>query len=314
MSTLQDFWTKTQSTASAALSQVKSSFLARQGAQLDNGGSTDPYLNNRDYAVVVTQQQDLNGCKRPIVVVGSVPTDVQVDQNITWRAPWASGLSGNTGDLAAVATGNRLVAQVLTLQVWQASDEVAFTLTFDLRAYSSVERDVMQLVRNLWRMSVPSRNSVGFLIAPGPVLDADSMKELGFQIGTLGADVAASIGSGIANQFKNVTGTTVDGRSKLAGASESASATAKDVTKKVNASGLLRKEAIESKLKNVISLSIGNWFYMNNVVIQNVQHTMKAQQPGVGGGVMAASVTVTFKPMFTLTVDDIENLLKRAPA
>ncbi len=314
MATLQDFWTKTSDTASSAYGTVKSAFTKPSFSTMDNGGSTDPYINNRKYAVVITQQQDLNCCKPPIVVVGAVPESLQIDQQVNWRAPWASGLTGSVGDLAAVAAGNRLVAQALTMQVWQGSgNDFEFTLTFDLRAYSSVELDVMQPLRNLLKMSVPGMDSVGFLVSPGPVLDKAAMKKLGEQIGTLGASVASTLVSGAADVIK-ATGKTTDGKSKLAAAGSASSDTVSRVVDQVSASGLVRKEAIESQLKNVISLSIGDWFYMNNVVVLSVNHTMKPQQPGVKGGIMAAGVSVTFKPMFSITVDDIDTILKKVPA
>ena len=77
----------------------------------------------------------------------------------------------------------------------------------------------------------------------------------------------------------------------------------------MKASGLLKKKTIEQYLKNKISIQIGRWFKMENVVIVDVQHDIKGQTPdGDTGQIQAASVTVSFRPMFAVTAEDVVNM------
>jgi len=72
------------------------------------------------------------------------------------------------------------------------------------------------------------------------------------------------------------------------------------------------KNELEQLLKNKIEVRIGDWFRMRNCIIKDVQHDLKAQLPGPNGGLMAATATVTFAPLFALTTDDLNELLMTA--
>jgi hypothetical protein len=85
-------------------------------------------------------------------------------------------------------------------------------------------------------------------------------------------------------------------------------------SKALKESGLTTKGAIEAYMEGIITITVGDWFTMKNVVITDVSSTLNAQQPGAAGGVMSASVSVSFRPMFTLTTEDLENLLRGAPS
>lgn len=339
MGMIDEFWTKTTNTVGTF---VGANIAGRKS--LDNGSSTDPYLNNRKYAVVITQSQHAEeACKPPLVIVGSVPESLLLDQTVDWKVPWGAGLSGNIGDLAAVATGNRLVAQVMTMQVWQgSSQDMSFTLTFELRAYSDTEKDVMIPLRNLMKMSVPSTDEMGFLRSPGPYLSPEGLKKIGgtlvktaIELGSVVVDggkqmlaapnlpsvpslaskegikrIPGSVGSGtweVGNPLKGPSQSMSDG-----GKLSIATKTIDNAKTVIGNSGLLKKKVIEDSLKNKITLDIGDWFHLDNVLVANVAHTMKAQQPGVTGGLMSASVSIQFKTMFAVTAEDIDTMFKKA--
>jgi hypothetical protein len=75
-------------------------------------------------------------------------------------------------------------------------------------------------------------------------------------------------------------------------------------------SSIAAKKNIEAAMQNKISISIGNWFKLDNVVISNVQHTLKHTTPAPNGGVMGATVQVSFAPVFTLTSADVKDMLQ----
>ena len=153
-------------------------------------------------------------------------------------------------------------------------------------------------------------------------MDAAGLKQLGGQLATLGTNLPA-IGVNTAkaladkttvaaanNPSAMIAGYTTDGKKDVSGILQQGT---NDAAAAVKASGLGSKKAIEDILRNKIQVDIGNWFTMKNVVVTDVQHTLKAQQPGANGGIMSATVSFTFCPMFAVTTDDVKTMLKSAP-
>ena len=272
--------------------------------------STDPYLKNRNYQVIITQHMEEGPEKgKTRQVVGAVPASVQLDQQIGWKAPFGAGLVGDgmVGDLLAM-TGNRLVGQVLTMQVWQGSaSDFDFSIQFELRAWSDPSKDVIQPLQTLLKMSLPSLDDTGFLMSPGPILNAEGIKKLGERL----TQVTTSVANSALSATKS---TTVNGgvAGFVAGAVSGVVAGGSAAIDTIKKSGVLRKNIIEDQLKNKISINVGNWFSMSNVVILNVQHNIKGQTPHARSGlIQAAEVTVTFRPMFAVTAEDVESIFSK---
>jgi hypothetical protein len=298
-----DQWSKAQQ---SALSGVKSSIAT------DNSGSTstDPMLvaSNRKYLIQITQAQDIAtvGTQgQPLIVIGQVPEELQMDQSVQWKAPWGAGLAGEgtVSDLLAVTMGSRLLAQVQTLQVWQGSgNDFDFTVIIEFRAWSDVDRDVMIPMQNLLAMSVPSVDpSTGWLRSPGPILDAAAVKAIGQGAVSVVSDLLSTAQS-------TATKALTDGQGGFKAAVSTIASVGSAAGQKLKTA----KSELEQLLKNKVEVRIGDWFRMSNVVITNVQNTLKPQQPGPNGGVMAGTSTVTFRPMFAITTDDIQSILMTA--
>jgi hypothetical protein len=283
----------------AALKGLASSL---PGASLGSS-STDPNLKNRNYAVIIKQDQEIPQAGPPIIIVGAVPPSFQIAQNVEWKAPWGAGLAGDgmISDIMAV-TGNRLVAQVMTMQVWQGSgNDFEFSVQFELRAWSDPKLDVLDPIKALLRMSLPGIDPSGFLKSPGPILTKDGVEKISGLVTKTVVDAGAAAASAYTNRTQdggsNYLGGIVDG---VTGAFNS-----------VSGSGIARKSTIEQYLKNKISIQIGRWFSLDNVVITQVQHEIKTQTPERETGlVQSATVTVGFKPMFSITAEDIDTMLR----
>jgi hypothetical protein len=289
------------STAQSSISAIRSQQSGIDPSQT----STDPMLvtSNRKYLIQITQAQDIAtiGTQgQPIVVIGQVPEDLQMNQSVAWKAPWGAGLAGDgtISDLLAVTQGTRLLSQVQTLQVWQgAGNDVDFTITFEFRAWSDVDRDVMIPLRSLSSMALPSLDpSSGFLRSPGPILDAAAAQQIG--------QAAVSLVQQISDNTSTSLATLTDG-SLLSKAQKVFSSATSTIGSNLASS----KNALEQLLKNKIEVRIGDWFRLPNVIIKDVQHTMRSQMPGPNGGLMSATATVTFAPLFALTTDDLNSLL-----
>lgn len=311
MSLIDSFWTKTNEVANSVISKLPTSqSLFGQTSVVttssgSSGGSTDPSLANRKYTVRIYQNST--------VIVGAVPNELEINQSASWSAPWASGVGGTKGDILALGLGTRLVAQVLTLQVWQGggANDFDFNIQFQFRAFSDPERDVMIPLRTLLEMSMPSLNANGFLQAPGPVLTQEGIKKLGAGAGAVlvktgqlaiqGAKAAASMAGNVVSG-----GATTDGQ--LGSIQEAGTNAVNEIGTVAKANGLTRK-GIESNMKNKIRIEVGDWFRLSNVLITDVRHTLLAQRPGPEGTLMAADVVVSFRPMFTLTAEDVGTFL-----
>lgn len=311
MSLIDKFWTKTNEMASSALAKLPSaaSILgmgATKGsvtASGDTGGSTDPHLTNRKYTVRIYQNSD--------VIVGAVPETIEMNQSASWNAPWAGGISGAKGDILALGTGTRLVAQVLTLQVWQGggNNDFDFSINFELRAYADAERDVMIPLRTLLAMTMPSLSKNGFLQAPGPQLTKEGIRSLGAGAAAVAIKSAEITKDAVVAGYKIATGKMANGG--MSALTEAGTNAVDTIGATAQASGLTRK-GIEANMENKIKIEIGDWFRLSNVVVTDVRHTIKSQRPGPDGTVLAADVIVSFRPMFTLTREDIDLFLGKA--
>ena len=299
-------------------------------------GSTDPALSNRNYTVIIKQDQDAFAPPgKPRIVVGQVPASFAMSQDVNWKAPWGGGLASVGGDTVAnllAVTGNRMVGQAMTLQVWQGSNsDFDFTVAFEFRAYSDVVRDVIDPVQTLLKMSLPSISpTTGFLQSPGPILGAKAIEKIGGDtvkilgaVKDLGVAAASSLLSGAGGLLSSVTavtknvGTVVDGAKSLAGSAlnnVSAYVPSELTTALGAAGGVLKnssfvsKAPLESEMKNKISIQIGRWFRLDNVVITNVQHDIRPHTVTASGGLQTANVTVSFRPVFSLTEADVASM------
>jgi hypothetical protein len=265
---------------------------------LYGGSSTDPALKHRNYAVIIKQDQE---GKKPgfKIVVGAAPETFQITQDIDWKAPFGGGMvGGNTGDLLAMS-GTRTIGHVTTMQVWQgAGNDTTFTTEFTLQAWSDPYKDVIQPLQTLLEMSMPSLNSVGFLSAPGPTLTKKGYALIGQAI----PGAVEGVFSAFKNEYNNTLG---DGsKNQIAPADNNPQETKNPAL----------KDEVEKAMTNKISISIGTWFKLNNIIITNVQHSLDSQMPEAKTGLLlSANVSLQFKPVFALTAEDIKSLLQGSP-
>ena len=314
MSSIFDSYNSLMGSASSGLQQTNSA--AKSATQ------TDPMLKNPNYLVTIHQDHNTSGKNAPVFVYGSVPDSFQFASGSQWSAPFGGGLAAmageNVGNLLAMS-GNRLVGQVMTMQVWQGStDTLEFTLGFELRAWSDVDADVGFPFRELLKMSLPSINGTGFLQSPGPVIDKAAVTELAkgytdafIKIAEAGTSAFTKTGSNTASGGTTLSGVTsfIGGLSdKIVSGVSAAGAT-------LGQSGVLSKLRVEAAMKNKIGITIGNWFKLDNIVITNVQSDIKSQLVEAKSGLpMSASVTISFRPVFAITAEDVASMFGKSGA
>jgi hypothetical protein len=272
--------------------------LVSKGAQTP--AQTDPMLKNANYRVVITQDHDLNGANQPVFVYGMVPESFQINVDSQWSTPFGSGLAnlaGNNISNILALSGNRLVGQVMTMQVWQgSSDALTFNVSFELRAWSDAYADVVAPLQALMRMALPSVTKSGFLQSPGPVIDKAGITQISSTLTSVVADVGAAAVQGYASTKNGITSSIASGFNAS--------------VEKISDAGVMRKDTVEKNMKNKIHISIGRWFSMDNIVITEVQTDVKSHQPEARTGVpLSTTVTITFKPVFALTAEDISTIM-----
>ena len=308
---------------------------AREKAQPAQALSRDPYLQNRKYTVLITKHNAIHDRNAVLTIVGAVPKEFMVEHGSTWASPWGGGLMGKgfAGDLMAIMKGNRLLTQTLSLQVWQGSaDDTSFSVAFDLIAYDDAELDVMKPLRDLMSLVLPRLDeATGFMLSPGATIKPSVLAALGSGLGTLVGEGAAAVGAAIAtgankaleltkSKLSSQGSDSIDAQSRrmLNGegstfggiARETADNSYAGASNAIAKSGLGLKKTIEAQMENIIQVNIGDWFEMENCVITDVKHTLSSQLPGQDGGVLHATVSVTFRPMFALTDKDMDTLLR----
>jgi len=283
--------------------------------------STDPaFQNNPDYIVMIKQAQDTAtiGTKgQDVFIIGAAPKDFQVQQQADWKAPFGAGLlgTGTIADMVAVATGQRLLAQVFTLKVWQGStNDIQFTVTMEFRTWSDSDADVMQPLRNLLGLTMPSVAADGFLQAPGPIITQEALTAVGATAAKGFVAVTKDVVGGIGGAFGSLTGSSYSSSSSTTnGASNfvaTATKAAANVATDVGNTAKQMKDAVDKGTTNKCSITIGEWFHLDNIVITDVQYSIDGQRIGQAKRQpMSATATVSFVPMFALTVDDIPTLL-----
>jgi hypothetical protein len=252
----------------------------------------------RSYLVIITQGADDGKTASPKVVVGQVPTDFAMDQSTQWHTPWGAGIAGEgtIGNLLAL-TGNRFVTQVQTVKIWKGSQEdTSFTVDFELRAWSDPVRDVLDPLRVLVGMSLPTLGKDGFLSSPGPSISPESFDQMGDDFSKAMPKMIKGTFNAITSAYEKIK----DGKFI---------AVVSDLKKEgQEALGkIAKKGTLEGYMRNKISINVGGWFKLDNVVITQVSHTIKAQQTNAGLPV-SAKVTVHFTPVFALTTDDLKDM------
>jgi hypothetical protein len=232
-----------------------------------------------------------------IVVDAWLPETVGVDVNATYDAPYAQGLGEASQKLGAFAQfiGMNLTTQALTAQIWQGGAFINFQIPFIFQAETSAEKDVMDPIKKLLRLTMPkdpTNGGGGILEAPGPHVD---IKKL-----------AAASGKGIEEFVSKDLPQMWDSAKKVYHEKGlvSAGAAVKDAA---NNTAQRMSQALVNSVVNNISLYIGQFLYFPSVVITDVSPTFDMTLDGTGKPTRA-TVDVSFRTFYVPTQNDIESM------
>lgn len=263
-------------------------------------------MANAHYLVKVMQTQTAN----PITVVAPMPESFMYDASSTYDAPYAKGLTGDgmvTNVLAAI--GYRATMQALTANLWTGSQESQLSLKLEFQTETDPVQDVRIPILNLLKLATPGvAASTGILTAPGPSFDLSGQNVM---------SVFSGLGSGgiqSATAVLGGSGTTLGGLvSKLGtmlnlGTSSTNGNNTSTAAATTNAASMTSGAYWKSKLKNNITIKIGNYCYFDSVVITQVQQTFASNFDSVTGWPHHVEVDIQFKPLFMVVQSDLDNI------
>jgi len=110
-----------------------------------------------------------------------LPESFNLNVRSQYDTPFAQGLPSSIlpdklGKIVSgysAATGISTAPQAATAQIWQGSAPIEFQLPFILIADTSARTDVLNKIRDLMKLVMPSKTN-GFLTSPGPKIEGFS--------------------------------------------------------------------------------------------------------------------------------------------
>lgn len=136
---------------------------------------------------MATDKNRIQNYKAYIKADGKPPIDLYLPENFNlnvrsqYDTPFAQGLPssilpdklGKAVTGASNLTGISTAPQAATAQIWQGSAPIEFQIPFILVAERSARADVLNKIRELMKLVMPSKTN-GFLTSPGPKIEGIS--------------------------------------------------------------------------------------------------------------------------------------------
>lgn len=263
-------------------------------------------INNPDYLVIIRQVSDTPGVAG-VTITAPLPETAGYDTASDYATPFAQGMiaqGGNTAN-ALAALGIRVTTQAMTAQLWQGATDSTVSLELEFQTYDDPDKDVRQPVLSLLKLAAASVGSTGLLTSPGPHLSLEDTGKL-----------ASTATKTLWNETKQIGGTlgsvvgisqTVRTDKGLNGPTDNLNSNQKS-NAPPDAENGLGAQFWKSKVRNNISIQLGNYAFFDSVVILSASETWSNQIDARTGLPMHAKVALQFKPLFLVTQDDLDKI------
>lgn len=256
---------------------------------------------NSDYQVVIQSSSRDDG--RSIIVQAPMPESFVFDSSSNFEAPFAQGLfSANILKLGAAAMGYRSAVQAMTVQLWQGTNDTELGLELEFQTETNPMLDVRKPILDLLKLTVPIVDpATGLMQSPGPHLDPNAQEAL-----QTGADAVASLKDTALSAGRAF----VESVGAKIGVLNNTSKSSNDGNNNNNKQppNLGSAAYWKSRIKNPVSIRIGNYMYFDLVVITNVHQTYVSNIDKLTGFPHHVKVAVRFKPLFMITQQDLDNI------
>lgn len=257
---------------------------------------------NSDYAVLIQSYNVDEG--RPISVLAPMPENFMFDSTSNYEAPFAQGLfSSDMLRLASAAAGFKTSTQALTVQLWQGISDTELGLELEFQTETDPISEVRDPILNLLRLTTPLADpNTGLMKSPGPHLDQEAVKLFLDDVVEKGKEALKAAGEYASSLFGDNV------KSGSLNAAEKTTADGTGASNKVQNKEIMTAQYWKQRIKNQISIQIGNYMFFDSVVITNVQQTFVSNIDAVTGWPHHAKVAVRFKPLFMITQQDLDTI------
>lgn len=246
-----------------------------------------------------------------------LPESFSYSQTANYEAPFLSTVQGLVGH-AARMFGYNIVSPVMTAQLWMGSETPEFNIEVSLETETDPILDIKTPFLNLLRLVTPSLDN-NMLSSPGPSLDVRDMISAYFDASTSTGETASNVKQGLSDTMKKLAsdaGTTIQDKAKAyMNTPVGQAAQMKDTSKHANDYSPLQRQYWTNtgsdgttKISNQISIKIGRYIYFPSVVITSVESELMHIINGATGFPMSATVSIGFRPLFSPTVEDFEQM------
>lgn len=250
---------------------------------------------NPNYMCIITPLD--RASMKPIKL--HLPEEYGLVLGASYQAPYSQGPVDPQGVVgrAASAIGLQFANKAMSMQLWQGSNEMEFTIPLVLQVETDPYADVLEPLGCLYELMLPRENVAGGLLtSPGPHLDLEALKNI-TPIGDSWAALSSTeLTAGIKDRpvfdlgtWATAAGNAADGVNKTLAAFSN---------------------SITSAIKYNISLDIGNFQRFPSVVITNVEQDTKVRPDYQTGTMSRINVSITFRTFYTPTNRDLPDLLK----
>ena len=262
-----------------------------------------------EYLFTLTQQAG-NTTDKNFAFHAWLPESFSYSQSANYEAPFLTATQNILGH-AARMFGYNIVSPVMTAQMWMGSETPEFTIEVTLETETDPILDIKEPFLGLLKLVTPSVQD-GMLHSPGPSLDVQDMISAYMQNRSR-AQVANEKAENLKAQADQA-GTSIADPSKVArNSSATRTGSMKGQNEVADYSPLSRKYWTDersgvTKISNQISISIGRYLYFPSVVVTNVESELLHIINGASGFPMSANISISFKPLFTPTIEDLQDM------
>lgn len=276
----------TETAASKGLSSLANAVGLGQGLlpTSNSGAAGKQFLKNNNYKAVIHSQAPLN-----LDLHFYLEEAIVFGVTANYSQPFAQALTGRDSVSNFMAMfGVIPLTQFLTTELWYGSSSIEFSLNFVLNAEASGQSDVTNQIQTLLSLVMPGQTKQGFLTTPGPYMGRKTNVP--------------------PNTAQNTVGSAIKGGAKQLG-SAGVTVLSGQVYKGLQQAGT----AVHTFQKTVrtvygtvnkVSLSLGNFMMLPEVVVTSVNPTVRTLFDA-NGQPMYASVQVGFKTYRTPVIKDL---------
>jgi hypothetical protein len=268
---------------------------------------------NTNYLVQIIQYGS-PGSQPTTSVTAPIPEQVNFDVAAEYTTILPQSMAkSNLLNGAAQMLGMKLAVQAMTAQLWNGSTNGNLSMNLEFYTETDPQTDVRAPILALMKLATPSIHSTGLLQSPGPQLDFATLGSLVQQVGSNVTSSVSAIGTSLGNVVKNLANVTTGGTMSQADKDAMSANSTTTPAAQSNNPNMNTAAYWKNKVTNLIQIKIGNYLFFDNVIIERVGNVFTSNFDPATGLPHHVIVNIQFRPMFTLTQSDLDDIFLGAP-